>query len=356
MKRIVLTGGGTTGHVTPNLALIDPLEQSGWRIDYIGSEQGIERTMMEKEGIAYHAIRTGKLHRYLTWKNILAPFQVMKGIVQAFQHLRRLRPDVVFSKGGFVAFPVVLSAWLLKIPVIAHESDLTPGLANRLCFPFVNQLCLAFAGTQQHFKKHHQRIQVTGTPIREVLFHGQKLRALKHCGWDGSKPVLLVMGGSLGSQMMNQHIRQVLPTLIKTFHVIHLCGPGKRDVALDNIADYFQCEYAFEEMPDFLAASDVVVSRSGANSLYELLALAKPHVLIPLSKKASRGDQIENAHYFEQQGISVVIEEQHLTSERLQQDIERVFHESDERIRRMKVLNTQSATEQIMEMIESLQK
>lgn len=350
--RIVLTGGGTAGHVTPNLALIEVLEQKGWRIDYMGSFQGIEKTMMEREGIPYHGIQTGKLRRYWTWKNLLEPIKVFQGFIQAYQVLRKLKPNIVFSKGGFVAFPVVLSAWVLRIPVVAHESDLTPGLANRLSFPFVSKLCVAFDGAKHAFR-NQSKVQVTGTPIREALFKGKKSAALKRCGFDGKKPVLLVVGGSLGAKVINEVLRSSLPVLCKHYHVIHLCGKGKLDSTLQNYADYFQCEYAHAEMADFLAASDLVISRAGANSVYELLALNKLHIFIPLSKKASRGDQIQNAYYFEKKGVSLVLDEERLTSATLLNAIEEVEKRKETIKQNMASLHIDSATERVIQVIES---
>lgn len=351
--RIVLTGGGTAGHVTPNLALIEAMDLLGWRIDYIGSETGIEHQMIEREGIPYHAISTGKLRRYWTWKNLWAPFQVLKGIVQAFQILRKIKPNLVFSKGGFVAFPVALSAWLLRIPVVAHESDLTPGLANRLSFPFVTKLCVAFDGTKAAFR-NLKKVVVTGTPIRLSLFQGDRARGLAHCGFNAQKPVLMIVGGSLGAKVINECVRGSLPELIKQFQVIHLCGKGKRDERLADQADYFQCEYAHTEMADLLAASDLVVSRSGANAVYELLALTKPHVFIPLSKKVSRGDQIDNAHYFEKQGVSVVLEEEKLNQHTLLEAIASVYTQLPEIKQRLKALNIDSATDRVMDLLHTV--
>lgn len=350
--RIVLTGGGTSGHVTPHLALIEALEVLGWHIDYIGSETGIERQMIEREGLPYHPISTGKLHRYWTWKNIFSPFKVLLGVGQAFYYLYQLKPNIVFSKGGFVAFPVVLSAWLLRIPVVAHESDLTPGLANRLSFPFISKLCIAFEGTKVAFR-NTKKIIVTGTPIRASLFQGERAKALAYCGFDGKKPVLLVVGGSLGAALINRVVREILPQLTQCFHVIHLCGKGKLENALKAQPDYFQVEYAHAEMADLLAASDLVVSRAGANSVYELLALAKPHLFIPLSKRASRGDQIENAAYFEQKGVSTVLEEQDLTGESLLRSIELIYEQSPLLKEKLKALQIITGTDRVMEVLRS---
>src|SRR3990167_839146 len=352
MVRIVLTGGGTAGHVTPNLALIEALEKLGWRIDYIGSIGGIEQQMIDKEGIAYHGVPTGKLRRYWSWQNFTMPFNVIRGLYSAYQCLKHIKPDLVFSKGGFVAVPVVLSAWLRKIPVVAHESDFSPGLANRICFPFVSKLCVGFAGTKIQ-AKYPKKVEVTGTPIRPELFKGKKASALKICGFDGSKPILLVQGGSLGAQKINEVVRQALPLLTAKFHIIHLCGRGKLAKDLGNKQDYFQLEYAALEMADFLAASDIVVSRAGANSVYELLALTKPHILIPLPLNMSRGDQLENANYFAKKGISFIIQNDDLSPAKLMQVIETLQSRIPEIKNKIKALKIESATDKIIHILQT---
>lgn len=348
--RIVLTGGGTAGHVTPNIALIEVLRPEGWQIDYVGSAEGVEKDMITAVNIPYHAVSSGKLRRYFSWKNFLDPFKIVLGIGQAYLLLRKLKPDVVFSKGGFVGFPVVVGAWLNRIPVVAHESDMSPGLANRLSFPFVNKICVTFAAAKKHFKRQ-ENVEVTGTPIRQELFNGNKAQGLALCGFNDEKPCLLVVGGSQGASVINACVRQVLDTLCEQFQVVHLCGKNKMDNALIGKIGYHQLEYANKELADLLAASDMVVSRSGANSLYEILTLDKPHVLIPLSKQASRGDQIQNARYFQQQDISVVVNEENLTPEALLSAINEVSANSSKIIKKIKELGIESATMKIIDVI-----
>lgn len=352
-KKIVLTGGGTAGHVTPNMALIEILKQQGWDIHYIGSSDGVEKAMIDCIGIPYYAVRSGKLRRYFSWKNFIDPLNVFVGIIQSYCRMLTLRPDVVFSKGGFVALPVVVGAWLNRIPVIAHESDISPGLANRLSFPFVNKICVTFDVAINHFKQK-DKVEVTGTPIRQQLFQGNKEKGLALCGFDQKKPTLLVVGGSLGSDVLNKAVRDALHELMHRYQVIHLCGKGKRSDVVTNNSLYYQLEYANEELPDLLAASDVVISRSGANSLYELLALAKPHVLVPLSLKASRGDQIQNANYFKKKGISTVIDEESLSAETLLAAVCYVFKHKDELSSKMQALHIESATDKIVNLIEKI--
>lgn len=350
-KTIVLTGGGTAGHVTPNIALIEALASQNWVIHYIGSIDGIEKQMMAAQHIPYHAVRCGKLRRYFSFSNFIDPIKLLIGIIQSYGLLRRIKPNIVFSKGGFVAFPVVVGAWLNRIPVIAHESDLTPGLANRLSYPFVNTICVTFEAGKHYFK-HQDKVIVTGTPIRTSLLTGDKMKGLALTGFSIKKPCLLIIGGSQGSAIINRCIRQARHALCQQFQVIHLCGKGNIDANLSNTEGYYQCEYAQDDLPHLFAAATIVISRAGANSLYEILALEKPHILIPLSKKASRGDQIQNAHYFKKQGISVVIEEEALTQESLVAALDHVIQQQDTIIANIRSLHIQSATTAMTKLIQ----
>lgn len=347
---IVFTGGGTAGHVTPNLALIPVFQSQGWTVNYVGSADGIEHQMIDKIGIPFHAVQSGKLRRYLSFKNLLDPFKIFIGIIQSFFLFQRLKPDVVFSKGGFVAFPVVFGAWLNRIPVVAHESDMSPGLANKLSFPFVKKICLNFEAGTKHFKTQ-EKIEVTGTPIRKQLFQGLATKGLALCGFNADKPCLLVIGGSLGAGSINQSIRDSLDDLTQMFQVIHLCGKGKVDEALKNRPGYCQFEYMNEELADLFAASSIVISRGGANSVCELLALGKPHILIPLSADVSRGDQIQNARYFQQLGISVVIQDRDLNKDSLVHAVHEVLNNQAEISEKIKVLGIGSAADKIVGII-----
>lgn len=333
MKRIVLTGGGTAGHVTPNIALISRLKQKGWDIHYIGSYQGIEKDLIEAIGVPYYGISSGKLRRYFDPKNFSDPFKVIKGCSEASSLLKRLKPDVVFSKGGFVAVPVVLSAKHRRIPVIIHESDITPGLANKLCIPSAYKVCANFPETIAYLPK--EKAVLTGTPIRPELFNGNKIKGLDFCGFTANLPVLLVVGGSTGAAALNEAVRNLLPTLLKRFQVIHLCGKGKTKPELTNMTGYVQYEYISAELSDLLAASDIVLSRAGANAICELLALRKPNILIPLPAASSRGDQILNADSFERQGFSYVLKEEDLTNETLITAVNTVYEKRDKYIQAM---------------------
>lgn len=348
-KNLVLTGGGTAGHVTPNIALLEKLDKSEWNIAYIGSETGIEKQLIAAQGIPYHPIKTGKMRRYFSWKNILDPFLIVYGIGQAFFLLHRLKADLVFSKGGFVAFPVVFAAWLQRIPVIAHESDMTPGLANRLCYPFVKNICINFASGKK-FYRNTSKLIVTGTPIRQALFEGSKEQGLALCHFHAEKPCLLVIGGSLGAASINRAVRDALPRLLQNFQVIHICGKGNLDANLQNKPGYRQFDYVNEELADLFAAADVVVSRAGANAVCEILALKKPHIFIPLSARVSRGDQIHNARYFMQQQVSTVIEDEALTSEGLLAAVMQVYQNSPQITAAIEALGVGSATDRILQL------
>ena len=313
MKRIVLTGGGTAGHVTPNIALIPRLKELGYDISYIGSYDGIEKKLIEEMNIPYYGIASGKLRRYFDVKNFTDPFRVIKGYGQAKKLMKSLKPDVVFSKGGFVSVPVVKAAAKYNIPAIIHESDMTPGLANRLSIPSAWRVCCNFPETLQHLP--NEKAVLTGSPIRRELLNGDKSRALSFTGLDTSRPVILVIGGSLGAASVNETVRRCLPQLLDKYQIIHLCGKGKLDENLRNLTGYVQYEYIKKELADLFALADIVISRAGANAICELLALRKPNLLIPLSAKASRGDQILNARSFEKQGFSKVLDEDTMTDD-----------------------------------------
>ena len=334
MKRIVLTGGGTAGHVTPNIALIPTLQKEGYEVSYIGSYEGIEKTLIEELGIPYYGISSGKLRRYFDPKNFTDPFKVLKGYGEAKNILKRINPDIIFSKGGFVTVPVVIAAKHLSIPAIIHESDMTPGLANKLAIPAATKVCCNFPETLKYLPSG--KAVLTGSPIRQELMEGSKARALQFLGFNPAKPVIMVIGGSLGSVAINNAIRSNLDALLEKYQIVHLCGKGKTDPALESKRGYRQFEYIKQELADLFALSDVVISRAGANAICELLALRKPNILIPLSAAASRGDQILNARSFESQGFSYVIEEEQVTEESLYNAIEQVYKNRDKYILTMR--------------------
>lgn len=347
MKTIVLTGGGTAGHVTPNLALIPELKKAGYNVIYIGTENGMERGLVEKTGVEYHYVSTGKLRRYMSKDNFTDMFKVVKGIAEAKKLIKRLKPDIVFSKGGFVAVPVVLGAKFNGVPVIAHESDMTPGLANKIAMPFAKKICTTFPETVKYVGKKGIH---TGTPIRKELFEGNAEKGRMLCGFDNEKPVIMMMGGSLGSQKINKVLRAALTEITTGFQLVHICGKGNVDKSI-NIKGYKQFEYLSEELPHVMACADMVISRAGSNSISEFLALKKPALLIPLSAKASRGDQILNAQSFEKQGYSLVLKEEEMTPESLLKSIKELYLAKDSLISAMAKSPASNGVENVMKVI-----
>ncbi len=354
MKKIVLTGGGTAGHVTPNIALIERLKKEGYDIYYIGSKDGIEKKLIENIGIPYYGISTGKLRRYFDIKNFTDPFRVIKGFSEAKKLMKQIQPDVCFSKGGFVSVPVVLAAKSRKVPAIVHESDMTPGLANKIAIPRAVKVCCNFPETVNELPKG--KGVYTGTPIRKELFTGSREAGLKYCGFDNSKPVLLVVGGSTGAKSVNEAVRNCLDELLKKYQIIHLCGKGKADADYNGRKGYIQIEYCDKEMKDMLAAADIVISRAGANAICELLALRKPNILIPLSAEASRGDQILNAASFEKQGFSVVIQDKDVNNQTLLDAIKKLETNRQKYIDAMKGAASADSEEIIIRLIEETRK
>lgn len=348
-KKIILTGGGTAGHVTPNMALIPGLKKLGYQIKYVGSYNGIEKKLIEEIGIDYVGISTGKLRRYLSAKNLTDPFRVIKGFSEAKKIMKDYKPDIVFSKGGFVSVPVVLAAKKYNIPVIIHESDMTPGLANKLSFSSATTICHNFPETAQYLPKG--KALLTGSPIRSELRTGDKQSGLNMCGFTADKPVIMVIGGSLGAVAVNNAVRSCLDNLLEKYQIVHLCGKDKTDPSLENKSGYKQFEYIKSELKDLFAMSDLIISRAGANAICEIVALKKPNILIPLSAKASRGDQILNAKSFKNQGFSEVIEEEELTNELLIETINTVFENRTTYVNNMIEAGTTDAVTTILNLI-----
>ena len=350
MKRIILTGGGTAGHVTPNIALLPRLRELQYDIQYIGSYNGMEKNLIEKQGIPYHGIASGKLRRYFSLQNFTDPFRVLKGFSEANKLIKQLKPDVIFSKGGFVSVPVVIAGKRNRVPVIIHESDMTPGLANKISIPSASKVCCNFPETLKALPA--DKAVLTGSPIRQELMTGDKEKARAFCGFKETKPVILIVGGSLGAVAVNDAVRKILPELLKDFQVVHLCGKEKVDNLLLTTPGYVQFEYIQDELKDLFALSDIVISRAGANAICELLALHKPNLLIPLSAKASRGDQILNARSFERQGFSIVIEEEELSDDLLLSSIRKLYETRNEFIQTMSQSSQQNPIETIIGLIE----
>ncbi|SFA80647.1 UDP-N-acetylglucosamine-N-acetylmuramylpentapeptide N-acetylglucosamine transferase [Lentibacillus halodurans] len=350
-ERILFTGGGTAGHVIVNLALIPVFQKEGWEIDYIGSKNGIERRLVESlDGVTYHPISTGKLRRYMSKENMKDPFKVFKGIMQAWRIIGKRKPSVIFSKGGFVSVPVIMAAKLRRVPAVIHESDYTPGLANRLSIPFAQKVLATFPETMDYLPE--KKAEYVGAVIRDELFEGDKEIGLKLCGFTKEKPVLLIMGGSGGSEKINQTVRARLDQLLFEFQIAHICGQGKTDPSIDQ-KGYAQFEYVKDELKDLFAVSDLVLSRAGANAIFEFLALRKPMLLIPLSKSASRGDQIINANSFKEKNYARVMEEEALTEESLVQELFKLKEQAPVIIDHMKHYESEKARGRVIDIIKN---
>ena len=353
-KIIVLTGGGTLGHVTPHMALIPRLKEMGYEIHYIGTASGMEADKIRSmEGITYHAVKTGKLRRYFDWQNFIDPFRVVAGAFESAHLMGKLHPNVVFSKGGFVAVPVVFGAWLHRVPVLCHESDLTPGLANKLCQPFATKMVTTFP---ECAKALGGNAEVVGTPLRPDLFSGDRARGLALCGMDGKKPILLMMGGSSGAQAVNRALREALGDLTRNFDVVHLCGKGNLDPSLDGMPGYRQIDFLDRELPDVLACADMVLSRAGSNALMEFQALDKPMLLVPYPKGASRGDQILNAQSMEKRGLCRVLLQENMTAATLTEALRATWEARDSLREAVRKAPPANGTERVLELIREISK
>ncbi|MGI8317118.1 undecaprenyldiphospho-muramoylpentapeptide beta-N-acetylglucosaminyltransferase [Halobacillus mangrovi] len=353
-KRILFTGGGTAGHVIVNLALIPEFQKQGYTVDYIGSYEGIERQLIESmEGVTYHGISTGKLRRYMSKENLKDPFKVMKGLLQALRIIGKRKPQVIFSKGGFVSVPVVAAAKLRSVPTIIHESDYTPGLANKLSFPFAKKILATFPETMNHLPE--DKGEYIGAVVRDELFEGKRAKGLSYCGFHKQKPVILVMGGSTGSKALNDAVRHNLDELLKDVQVVHLCGKGHKDPSIKR-QGYAQFEYVNEELKDLFAATDYIVSRAGSNAIFEFLALKKPMLLIPLSRKVSRGDQILNADSFVKQGYAHKLEEEELTDGRFLKEIHELMANKEKLLSQMESYQSQKTKDKVISIIQKYEK
>lgn len=349
--KIILTGGGTAGHVSLNQALIPFFLDKGYELHYIGSYDGIEKELITGSfpEVTYHPIQSGKLRRYFSVKNFTDPFKVAGGLLQSLRIIRRLKPEVIFSKGGFVSVPVVMAGKMAGVPVVIHESDVTPGLANKLAMPFAKHVFSVFKETLDFLP--HDKSTCSGPIIRQELLQGDKARGMTIGGFNKIKPVILIMGGSQGSAAINKAVRDSLPELLHSFNIIHLCGKGKVDSSYNSVEGYKQLEYVTTELPDILAASDYVISRAGSNSIFEFLALSKPMLLIPLSAEQSRGDQILNAKIFKKLGVAEVLLEEELSAARLKDSIEAVKKDAQNLIANMEKAEKPKTPEEMVSII-----
>ncbi len=352
MKKILLTGGGTAGHVTPNIALLPGLKERGYEIKYVGSYDGIEKNLIKSQGIEYVGISSGKLRRYLSKENLTDIAKVFKGIKEAKQVIKDYKPDVVFSKGGFVSVPVVLAAKKYKVPVIIHESDMTPGLANKIAIPRATYVCHNFPETADFLPKG--KAVYTGSPIRAELLDGDREIGLEFCCFDDKKPVILIIGGSLGAGAINDMVRKSLDKLLPNFNICHLCGKGKLDESLVGTPGYVQYEYISKELKDLFAMADVIISRAGANAIFEFLAIKKPSILIPLPASQSRGDQILNAKSFEKQGFAKVIDEDDLSVNVLVKAVNEVYENREDYVKAIEDAPINNAVDKVLNLIDKL--
>lgn len=354
-KVIVLTGGGTAGHVTPHYALIPRLQKLGYDVHYIGS-RGMEKRLMETvPGVTYHVISSGKLRRYFSLKNFTDPFRTLAGITQSLGLMKHIRPSIVFSKGGFVGVPVAIAAHMRHVPVIVHESDFSLGLANRIAAPYAERVCAVFPHAIE--KLPEGKGLLTGTPIRPSILAGDKEKGRMMCSFSGNKPVIFVVGGSSGAQALNEAVRKVLPALLRHYDVVHGCGKGNLDEQLSNVAGYKQFEYldAESEYPHILALADLAVSRAGANAMVEFMVCRKPVLFIPLPSSSSRGDQLLNSRFAQDRGLCSVLLQQDITEDRLVTAIEDVYQNRAKYIRAMeKSTSFSDGADRIMELIVTL--
>ncbi len=361
MKKIILTGGGTAGHVTPNIAILDKLKELEYEIHYIGQRNSVEEKLIRQlprdYDVKFHRISAGKLRRQKgvknTLKNFTDLFKVAIGTFEARQAISNIEPNIIFSKGGFVAVPVVLAGKLSRTPIVIHESDITPGLTNKIALRFAENICVSFDETSYYIKQMYKKdAVVTGTPVRKEIFKGDKQEGLRICKFsDEEKTKLLVMGGSTGSQFINGVIRDcVRDGSLDNYNIMHIVGPGNLDNAF-SAKNYIQFEYLNQELPDIMAYADLVVTRAGANTIFEMFSLRKPHLLIPLSRKVSRGDQIENAKSFEEKGYSAVLQEDDITKESFINAIKDLDENKEKYVKTMDKSNIGDITGKIVSVI-----
>jgi UDP-N-acetylglucosamine--N-acetylmuramyl-(pentapeptide) pyrophosphoryl-undecaprenol N-acetylglucosamine transferase len=348
-KRIVFTGGGSAGHVTPNIAIINELNKSEWDISYIGSKKGIEKELIEKQGTPYLGISSGKLRRYFDFENFIDIFKVLRGCFEARKILKKLKPQLVFSKGGFVSVPVILAAKSLSIPIYIHESDITPGLANKISQRFATRIYTSFEEAAKFFPKN--KTKTIGSPIRKELFKGSAQKGLDFLGYKQNLPILTIMGGSLGAKKINDTVRGAINELTSKYQIVHLCGKGNLDESLLHQKNYKQFEYLHGELADILAATNFVITRGGSNSIFEFLALNIPMIIIPLSRNQSRGDQILNGKSFEKKGYAIMLEEENLDDRKLLDDLDKLTQNQESFKKAMKLAQQSNALDVLVKEI-----
>lgn len=328
---IFFTGGGTAGHVFPGLAVAEEIRKT-WhgKIVWVGSKKGMERRFARQSGLEYESIPTGKMRRYFSLRNILDIFKILFGVIKSYRLCNRYKPVLVFSKGGYVSVPLVFAAGRKGIPVITHESDTDPGLATKLNARTAAKICIAFEETKKYFEPSMQeKLVVTGNPVRKGISGGSAERGRKLLGIPADKKMIFVLGGSQGARQINDLIRKVLPDLESKYFILHQMGPALYVPSRDPL--YRTVDFIGEEMPDFLAAADLVVCRAGANTLAEISLLGKPAILIPLMGGAGRGDQVKNARLFKQYRAVEVLEGEEAVPEALKERIISIMEDREKR-------------------------
>lgn len=343
MKKIMFCGGGSAGHVMPNIAIYELLRDK-YDVCYIGTD-AIEKNICGKFGIGFSEFKGVKLVRGKILCNLSIPFKLFKSVKQCKAILNKHRPDILFCKGGYASLPPAIAASKLKIPVITHESDLTAGLANKIIAAKSRYVLTSFPSTAKQFKNG----LYCGSPMRESLFGRDKTTAKAQMKLDG-RPTVLVFGGGSGSRIINDCLRRNLFELCKKYNILHLCGRG--NATDSNIDGYKQIEFC-EDMGSVYACADYAVARCGSNSAHELIALKIPTLFIPLDNDSSRGDQVMNARYFNDLGLCHVLAERNLTAQTLKEEIERLT--CDDNIKSaLRNSNVGCGNDKIIEVIEKV--
>lgn len=349
-KKIVLTGGGTAGHILPNLALAPYLEKEGYDVIYFGSRSSMDQSLLESMSkLPFVGIASGKLRRYFDFHNFIDLFYTLQGCVQSWLLLRKIKPVLVFAKGGFVSVPVVWASWCLKIPVLLHESDISPGLANKLMMPFAKCICLSFPQTLSQLPASKTRL--TGLPVRSFLLRGDAIKGRDLCNFNTFKPILMVMGGSQGSQVLDNFIWKNLALLLHSYQLIHLARKQQNNDPIPIAEGYRFFEFVNEDLAHLYACADIIMSRSGANTLFEILHLKKPALLIPLPKSVSRGEQISNAKAFKELSCGEMLEQEDMDIETVLTLCKKLYANKSDYIANMSKWSGQDAAENITEII-----
>ncbi|WP_294430546.1 undecaprenyldiphospho-muramoylpentapeptide beta-N-acetylglucosaminyltransferase [uncultured Treponema sp.] len=338
MLTFVFAGGGTGGHIYPGLAVAQELRSIAEnnnqeiKIVWLGNSTGMDRVLVEKSGSVdgFEGIPSGKLRRYFSFKNFTDFFKIFAGFVKSFFILLKLKPTVLFSKGGFVSVPPCMAAKLLRIPVFTHECDFTPGLATKINSRFASKILISYEETKRYLgPAKAKKAVVTGNPVRPVFYspdpeNGRAFLFDGRSDYDSEKPVLLVLGGSLGAHQINELVASNLDWLTERFNVVHQCGAKDADLMPKNHDGYFLHPFIYNEMCDVIACADIVLSRAGANSIWECSVLGKPMVLIPLCGSGTRGDQVDNARFFEEKGAAIVLLGEYADSDYLKSALDKM--------------------------------